>query len=105
MDTISLSVSQKVLDQVAKQRESQKQLAIRDCSPGIKHLLSQASRHKRTPIRLGGCVNLMVGDTGAIWRSHNEAHLADFDSIYDLLSRRPGTGMTFVCDAGESAEI
>ena len=42
---------------------------------------------QRITLQLGGCVRLVVGDPGAIWRAHQAGEMeADFESLSELLS-------------------
>jgi len=97
MLTITLAVTQSVIDQATAEGRSQMQLAIQDCSSEVREALALATGTACIPVVLGRCVHLDIGDTAAVWRSHNQARSEDFDLIYGLLARRPGQGMTFLC--------
>lgn len=76
----------------------QRQIAFGDPSADIAQRLSKLNRDQRANLRLGSLLTRVVGDTGAIWRSHNETQAADFDALFSLLLRRPGMPMRFLCD-------
>jgi hypothetical protein len=99
MSQVFLVVTEKVIKQVSVTSASQKQIAVCDASADIRMALADVSKDNRKKVVLGGCVELTVGDTGAIWRSHNTdtASEEDFDSLFDLLSRRPNVTMKFFC--------
>jgi len=98
MPNVTLLVTQAHLNHVNAGNENQKQIAMREASADIWPQLSQLNTGNRVNVRLGGCVTLVAGDPGAIWRAHNTQHAEDFDSLFDLLARRPGVGMRFLCD-------
>jgi hypothetical protein len=98
MATIDLVVTQKVLDRVAAGHTGESKIALRAPSAEIALAVSQIRAHKRVRARLGGCVTLVLGDTGAIWRAHNQDHLENFDDLFRLLARRPGVPMRFICE-------
>lgn len=95
--TISLSVTQKVLSHVARDNSGEKQIAIRGVSPELRDRLKLANAKNHVTIVLGNAVLLIVGDTGAIWRAHNNTYAEDFDLLFELLSRRPDANMEFLC--------
>src|SRR5579862_2023925 len=98
MPLISLVVTQRALDHANAGNQSQRQIAIRAPSSDIQPRISQLSARHRAKLRLGGCVNLVAGDPGAIWGAHNQAYAEDFDALFDLLARRPGVEMRFLCE-------
>ncbi len=95
--TISLAVTQKVLDHASRGKAGEKQMAIRNMSPELRTRLSLANAKNHVSIELGNAVQLTVGDTGAIWRAHNGASAEDFDLLFQLLARRPDVSMEFLC--------
>ena len=104
MPDITLAVTQPVLNQVAEGNAFLRQIAIQARSEDINAMLNTASRENRLDLILGNCVRLVVGDNSSIWRSQNNgATEADFDSIYELLSRRPDQGMMFLCEVVPAA--
>jgi hypothetical protein len=98
MPTVTLVVTPPHLRHVKAGHENQKQIAMREASSDIWPRLSQLTAGNRVNIQIGGCVTLIAGDPGAIWLAHNKEHVADFNSLFDLLARRPGVGMQFLCD-------
>ncbi len=99
MASISLVVTQLVLDRVRAGNPGERQIAIRSASPDIQARIQATNYANRVSIRLGGCITLVCGDSGAIWRAHNsQQYTDDFDSLYALLARRPGVEMRFLCE-------
>jgi hypothetical protein len=98
MPEISLVVSQNVIEHVKTTDRNEKQIALRSATPDIRDALGQAKKDNRVNLRLGGCVTFSVGDPAAIHHSHNQSHIEDFDSLYDLLARRPDVEMRFLCE-------
>jgi hypothetical protein len=98
MPTIKLRVTQAVVSRVNAGHTGEQQIAYRTDSPEIRQRLAQVRRHQRVNAEIGGSLGLVVGDTGAIWRSHNaDRHAADFDWLYEFLAHRPGTELEFTC--------
>ena len=99
MGELGLVVTRRVLEHVARGAGDQKQIAVRGASAELAGRLRQVNARQRNTLRLGGCIELVVGDPGAIWRAHQAGEMAaDFDSLFELLSRRPDVEMRF---AGE----
>lgn len=98
MGQISLVVTSKVLQRDAPGRLGERQIAFRHASPDLAHRLEAANASNQLAIRLGGSATLIVGDTGAIWRSHNRGQDELVDALFALLSRRPDSEMRFLCD-------
>ncbi len=97
MPEISLVVTQAVIAHVSKGNESQRQIAIRNPSAEIAPAIHQLSAQNRKALVLGGALKLIIGDSGAIWLAHNANYESDFVSLYDLLARKPGREMRFLC--------
>jgi hypothetical protein len=95
---ISLYVTPGVTDRMATAPAHQHQIAYNEPSRDIAQRLRQVTGQQRVTVRLGGLVVLEVGDTGAIWRSHNERHTDDFEALFHLLARYPGRPMRFLCE-------
>ena len=95
-----LVVTRAELDHYNAGHAAEAQIALRspssDIAPAIKDLTSK----NRANLILGGCVSLVAGDPGAIWRAHNEQNIEDFDALFNLLARRPDKEMRFLCDLG-----
>jgi hypothetical protein len=99
MNTISLAVTKKVVSYLAENPDvRERQIAIKDVSPEIRSALDTATKDNRVSILLGVRINLVVGDTHAIWRSHNMDNLAEYDLLFDLLALRPDAHMLFTCE-------
>ena len=97
MPYITLAVTDRVVQQVAAGHAYQRQLAVQDASPDLRALIDTASANNQVPIAVCGVFELSIGDTGAIWGSHqNVGHQAyDFADLYALLARRPNVPVTF----------
>jgi hypothetical protein len=97
MPHITLSVTDRVIRQVQVGHDFQRQLAIQGASPGLRALIETASGGNRVSIAVCGVFELSIGDTGAIWGSHQAAgHQADdFADLYRLLARRPNVPVRF----------
>lgn len=94
---ITLTVTQPVLRQVAEKGESQRQIAIQGASAEILQRLRETRRENPLRILIGGVFPLTVGDTVAIWFSHQTEgeEREDFISLYNLLARHPGCPVKF----------
>ena len=101
MNTISLTVTKRVINHLASGDFSQRQVAIRHASDQLRSAFATARKDRPIHICLGGYVNLVVGDTGAIWRSHNARNEPAFDLIYKLLALKPEKPMQFTCELAE----
>jgi len=99
MNTISLAVTKKVATYLAANPDvRERQIAIKDASPEIRASLDKATKTSPVTIRLGQRINLIVGDTHAIWRSHNTSRQAEYDRLFDLLALHPDAPMLFTCE-------
>lgn len=98
MGEISLVVTQAVLNHISDDKDNQSQIAIREPSPEIKSIIAKLTRLTPRILILGGLIKLRAGDTGAIWKAHNTEFIDDFEDLFDLLSRRPGSEMRFLCE-------
>ena len=96
MSHITLTVTAKALQQAAG-ATNQQQLAIRSASPNVQRQISAARKGHPVVIPINGEFDLAVGDTSAIWHSHQSSpsQQADFADLYALLSRRPDRDITF----------
>lgn len=94
---LTLAVTEPVLRQVAKEGESQRQIAIQGASADLSQRLREAKRENPLRILVGGVFPLIVRDTNAIWLSHQTGsdEREDFISLYNLLARHPGRGVKF----------
>ena len=97
MPHITLAVTDRVIQQVAAGHDYQRQLAVQDASPDLRALIDTASAANRVPVSVCGVFALSIGDTGAIWGSHQVAgdQADDFADLYALLARRPNVPATF----------
>lgn len=97
MPHITLCVTNAVLAHVTAGHETQRQIAIREASPEIVHALAGATADHRMEVNVNGNFPLTVGDTNAIWESHQTGtQTADFADLFSLLARRPGTNVRFM---------
>jgi hypothetical protein len=96
MPHITLTVTQSVIDQVTRAGESQRQMAIKDASPELASQIQTATAANRIRIPLLNAFDLTVGDTSAIWYSHQVGIQAeDFINLYQILARRPEQPIRF----------
>jgi hypothetical protein len=97
MQHITLAVTGRVIQQVQVSDDSQRQLAIQGASPDLGALIETASGGNRVTIAVCGTFELSIGDTGAIWGSHQAAghQVDDFADLYRLLARRPDVPVRF----------
>lgn len=97
MSHITLTVTDRVIQQVQAGHGFQRQLAVQGASPDLRALIDTATGDNRVLVAVGGEFELSVGDTGAIWGSHQaQGHQADdFADLYALLARRPNVPVTF----------
>jgi hypothetical protein len=97
MKYITLAVTGPVIREVSAGNSYQRQIAIRDASPGLLAIIRAATGGGRALVAVNGVFELSVGDSGAIWGAHQGAGLQaeDFASLYDLLARRPDLPVRF----------
>src|SRR6266705_3194149 len=98
MAEVSLLVTQAELDYVATGRQNEQQIAVRSASQDVLDSLMQIDGRNRRELVVGGCISLVMGDRGAIWRAHNADRLEDFDALFALLARRPRKEMRILFD-------
>lgn len=98
MSEVSLLVTVAALDYLAEGRQSERQIAVQSCSPDLRDDLTRINGKNRRELIIGGCIALVMGDTGAIWRAHNKDRLEDFDALFGLLARRPDKEMRIICE-------
>jgi hypothetical protein len=98
MAYITLAVTAKVIQQAADRPPNQRQIAIRNASRDVQSQIDAARKDNFVAIPISGEFELIVGDTGAIWYSHQGTNLqtSDFMNIYELLARRPDRPVTFL---------
>lgn len=98
MPFISLAVTERVIRQIEKGNEYQRQLAIKDASPDLRDILDTANASNKISVAICGVVELIVGDTNAIWEAHQENKLQaeDFSDLFSLLSRRKDEPIKFI---------
>jgi len=97
MPSITLTVTQKVLNHTATV-PNQRQIAVQKPSEEIEPLVKTLTKNNQKIIRLGGLIMLKMGDSGAIWLSHNQDHEADFNALFAILALHPDQGMRFECE-------
>ena len=97
MPNITLAVTHPVIQQVQAGSHFQQQLAIQGASPELRALIDTARGANRVLVAICDVFELSVGDTGAIWASHQAAgdQADDFADLYSLLARRPNVPVTF----------
>lgn len=101
MDTVMLKVTRKVLVQSQKSPD-QRQISISDASsPELKALFETAGKNRKIRLLLAKTIPLWMGDTGAIWYSHNQAskeNQEDFERLFALLAHHPDAPFQFICE-------
>lgn len=98
MDTVMLKVTRKVLAQSQNNR-NQRQISISDASsPELKALFETAGKNRRIRLLLATKIPLWMGDTGAIWDSHNQDNQGDFERLFALLAHHPDAPFQFICE-------
>ncbi len=98
MDTVMLKVTRKVLAQSQKSPD-QRQISISDASsPELKALFETAGKNRQIRLLLAKSLSLWMGDTGAIWYSHNQDHQGDFERLFTLLAHHPDAPFQFICE-------
>lgn len=95
MESIKLKVTSNVLFQIQKSN-NQEQIAINSPTGSFAPLLAQANKHNKINVILAGVLKLDIGDTSAIWRAHNSMNEADFDALFNLLSKYPDKEFEFL---------
>jgi hypothetical protein len=100
MAFITLAVTRKVMEAVNSGDVHQRQIAIKGASPELRDAISNASKNNRVSVAVNREFYLSVGDTGAIWGAHQTPGLQveDFNSLFDLLARRPDVPVKFAWD-------
>jgi hypothetical protein len=60
-------------------------------------MVGSPSKHMPVRILVGGLFELLIGDTSAIWASHQKTpqQTRNFDLLYELLSEYPDEIATF----------
>lgn len=98
MPSITLAVTTSVIQFVAKEGESQRQLAIQNASSDLREALNKASASNEISVAVCGVFTLAVRDTYAIWGVHQAPGVQanDFSNIYSLLERRPDVEVRFL---------
>ena len=107
MTQISLAVTVRVLQNVIRAEAisqaglKPRQITIRrdSTSTELIEAFQNTTREQKVQIELNGEFKLYVGDPWAIWFTHQDAGLQadDFNSLYDLLSRRHERPVNFPC--------
>jgi hypothetical protein len=98
MSMIMIAVTSGVLRQEKVDRLQARQLAIRGGSKVVMRTVRKASKMHMVSILLADRVKLLIGDNGAIWRSHNPQAQREFDLLFDLLALKPDASMQFGCE-------
>jgi len=97
---ITLVVTRAELDHFNSGHASEAQIALRSPSPDISPAIGKLTSTSHANLVLGGCITLIAGDPGAVWRAHNNENPEDFDTLFNLLARRPDGEMRFLCEIG-----
>jgi hypothetical protein len=94
---ITLYVTEKIRNYADKTGTNSRQIAFRDPSPDLHLANPPATSGEQVLLAVNGVFKLSVGDTYAIWATHQSAGIQaeDFTSLYDLLARRPECQVRF----------
>lgn len=96
MEFIELKVTSKVLQQTTVSN-AQEQIAVVQVPDHLKALFSGINKNNRKKIRIGSVLELNVGDTHAIWGTHNENY-EDFSNLFNFLSKYPDKAFGFALE-------
>jgi hypothetical protein len=104
MDYIGLTVTNREIAYADDKGPNNRQIAIQGRSEQLRIRTVEARRENRLTLRIGGEFTVILGDTTAIWSSHqeSEANLADFNSLFNFLAQRTGRQISFVAEVVES---
>ena len=59
--------------------------------------MNAANAANRISLKFANALRLNMGDTGAIWRSHNLDNTQAFERLFLLLANNPDTEFQFIC--------
>lgn len=96
MEFIGLKVTSKVIQQTALSN-AQEQIAVAQVPDHLKDVFAGLNKSNRQRIRIGSILELGVGDTHAIWGTHNEDS-EDFKNLYSFLSGYPDKVFSFALE-------
>ncbi len=74
------------------------QITLRNPSAGIRDQIAKLSKANPKILRLGGGFQLVLTNSGGIWRSHNGHQEALFDALYESLKSVPDQPIRFSCE-------
>lgn len=97
MPHITLKVATAVIEYVRMSgKRNNRQIAFTDYSSEF-DALRNATKTDRVVVPVNGVFELSVGDISAVWPKHQTANFQadDFDSLYELLARRPDRWVKF----------
>lgn len=91
MSHIDLAVTSRVISQVEKAGANQRQIAIKAASRDLLEKIATANKNNCVLLSIAPEMDLMVGDTGAIWYTHQETsdRRDSFISLYNSLAENP----------------
>ena len=99
-ETVNLRVTQAVLVS-SEFAINQRQIAVSEPTGGLGEVIAHVNGNNRKWLRLGDSLILVIGDTGAIWRSHNQEYQQDFDRLFEFLAKNPDQKVKFICSIAE----
>ncbi len=99
MESITLAVTQPVIDNVHRNGWGVAQIAIRDRSADLGGKIAEARASSRVVLAIGDAIDLQCGDNSAIWAAHQLAgeQADDFKGLFDFLARVPERSIEFAC--------
>ncbi|MDX2493695.1 MAG: hypothetical protein QNK27_01910 [Desulfuromusa sp.] len=96
METIYLKVTSKAICHIGE-TDTQKHISIKTSSTLLKEKIKSANKANIMAVRIANSINLKLGDTGAIWRSHNQEHENELDTLFRFLCNYPNQEFEFIC--------
>ncbi|CAM2858417.1 hypothetical protein [Vibrio neptunius] len=95
MSVINLKITSRVLDHVANVgHSSRKQIAYEVVDGQLYERNSEINKRHKVTIKVANQITLTLGDTSAIWFSH-QTEPAQFEALYQLLSIEPDQAHSF----------
>ncbi|HDY7512065.1 TPA: hypothetical protein RQJ57_004338 [Vibrio vulnificus] len=89
MNKITLKVTSKVISHVINaQSKNQEQIALKVVSGQLLEQKHNITKSNKVDILVANQMTLTLGDTSAIWKSH-QSDQVDFNVLFDFLSTKP----------------
>ncbi|ELV8644547.1 TPA: hypothetical protein RQL13_004481 [Vibrio vulnificus] len=89
MNKVTLKVTSKVILHISNSKaKNQEQIALKVLSGQLLELKDQITKSTRVDILVANQITLTLGDTSAIWKTH-QTNPAEFDLLFNFLSNKP----------------